>query len=262
MKKEHNGFVITASHKSYYLRAASHLIESILDFYPDAKIHLFTEQRFIDELNFNTKFLYKVSTDILSHYRTKIWALNKTDFVKSCYLDADMLCVSSDISGVFDLIGANDIVFTRIREIAAAATWWDHKTQSCPHGGMFAYKNNSTTHDFFDKWLQYYLENYETSPENWNYDKLNPLYTYEKVQIWDQFPLYLMICDKNSHIYNKDIKWDYIDDAKTDWRWNYIKTIYDRKELVGEDKYSYEDAVIEHYPSIFLRGDRISYDNR
>jgi len=44
------GFVVVASQRIQFLMSAQNLAESILDYYPEAKITLFTEQKFIDDV--------------------------------------------------------------------------------------------------------------------------------------------------------------------------------------------------------------------
>jgi len=86
-KKQSKGFIIVASKKHAFYRYAKLLAESVRDFWPEANITFFTEKEWVQEEDYDL-FDNIIKDDVPSHIRTKLWALNKTPYDITCYLDA------------------------------------------------------------------------------------------------------------------------------------------------------------------------------
>ena len=90
------------------------LIDSLLDFMPEANIALFAHNEWTKD-DPRCDNLYMVH-DCPSHVRAKLWALSKTPFDKTVYLDADTCVMHEDVSKMFDF--DSDLIFTNIRPYA------------------------------------------------------------------------------------------------------------------------------------------------
>ena len=65
------GYVVVASRKKFFYISALNLIESIREFYPDAKVCLVTEERFLDGRE-------KIADEVVfcdNHKRAKLWGM-------------------------------------------------------------------------------------------------------------------------------------------------------------------------------------------
>ena len=108
MSEPTKGYVVVASRTKFFYVSAINLIESILDFHPEAKITLVTEERFLDKRS-------EVCDKIIfcdDHKRAKLWGMARTPYDITFYIDADTECEHEDIANVFDLLGDDDIQFT------------------------------------------------------------------------------------------------------------------------------------------------------
>ena len=116
-----NGFVYVASVNKAFYQAALQSAQSLLDFFPEAKITLFTHEPWVcDEAR---EIFDQIITDgVPNHIRAKLWALAKSPYDTTLYVDCDTLINSEEISGVFYLLGDNDILFTRNRPYNAKIT--------------------------------------------------------------------------------------------------------------------------------------------
>ena len=107
-----NGYLYVASRDERYLKAAVQSAESLLDFHPKAKITLFTEERW------DGTYDRKLFDNIIycdDHVRAKLWALSRTPYDKTMYIDCDTYIQHEDIKKVFTFLKNNDIIFTRNR---------------------------------------------------------------------------------------------------------------------------------------------------
>lgn len=236
------GFVIVASNAPRFAWYAHTLALSLLDFYPTAKIHLFTEKQFLPLIDKHFKNGTKIYDDIgycNNAYRAKMLCCSKVNYDQVCYLDADMWISDEMISHVFDNLNDTDMLWTKIREMSAADhSWWDWRNGvRHPHGGFFVWNNSDKMKEFFKTWYEHFYEwHLVKSPEEWTEFS----YTFEQ-RHWDQISLHAMLMNNNHRWYRPDIKWKWIDDYE-DWRWNYIDPHY-------EITYNYDPSkkIINHY---------------
>lgn len=211
------GFIIIASLQDAYLKSAIFLADSIKDYYPEANITLFTHekwQRVIPDGMFD-----RIHYDVPRSHRAKLWALSRTPYDITCYLDADMVCESEEISTVFDqLTDTADLMITKIRG-------YNGKISTFPggelvhHCGMFVYRKTDKVLNFMREWWELYQKQMDGS---WQWD--TELYPKE-LRPWDQWSFW-WLQNKTEHKLNVEI---FEDDA----RWNFV-TGYRSNECVGE----------------------------
>ena len=102
-----NGYLVVASRKESFYRLAINCLESLKDYYPDARCCLVTEERFLDGREY-------VADDLIfcgGNVREKLWGMSQSPYDTTMYIDADCEIVHEDIATVFDELNGNDIVF-------------------------------------------------------------------------------------------------------------------------------------------------------
>ena len=224
-QSQNNGFIIVASRKYVYYQMAIHCAETLKDFWPEAQITLFTHEDWVD---FQADIFDNVVTGIPIHKRAKLWALSKSPYDVTFYLDADAEIQHEDIKGAFDTLGTHDIAMAKVRPYCAA-------TSSFPggelihHCGMFVYKKSHLLYDFFDQWWEFY----KRQCEEWDLDP--QLYPEASLKPWDIFTFWRLL---NLEGWN-----DLIDIGfwEEDARWNFHG--FDEKELNGKPVIIYHHSV-------------------
>ena len=218
-----NGFVIIASLKRKYLLSAMMCYDSIKDHWPEANITLFVDSTVYDKdllEGYNV-----VHEDVPSDERAKLWALDKSPYDITAYLDADTIVVHDDIQTIFDQLGEHDMLFTRIREYNSNRKGYMENVGYEHHGGVFLYNKNA--HDFVGQWW-----------EDWDAIKSNEDFKLKypdipvRMSVWDQFYLWNLI-----HNTDHGLSIGFFEE---DARWNFVVG-YKAKELNGKG------AIIEHY---------------
>ena len=112
--QQNNGFVVIATIHKQYLTSAVMLAESIREYLPHANITLYTTTELLGQTNVSA-FTDVVTHGVPSDRRAKLWALSKTPYDTTVYLDADTVVVNEEIVTIFDQLGDRDIIFTKIR---------------------------------------------------------------------------------------------------------------------------------------------------
>lgn len=228
---QNNGYLLVASVNKAYYKAALRCAESLLDFYPDARITLFTHEDWVCD-DARQLFDTIITEDVPVHIRAKLWALSKTPYDLTLYLDCDTVVQHEDISNVFDLIGDNDIIFTRNRPYNAKITKLSDTEEMIYHCGLFLYRNNQQTKDLMDNWYLNYLDQRK---ESWD-----PSPYSEEVRKWDTFTMWALL-NKTDH---RVVVGEF---PQPDARWNFVNG-YKYEELQGTE------PVIYHYT--FPAGER------
>jgi hypothetical protein len=228
IRQKPNGFIIVASLKYCFYEAAHRLIDSLLDYYPEANIALFAH----DEWTHNDprcSDLYMVH-DVPKHHRAKLWALNKTPFNKTVYLDADTSVCHDDIIKMFDF--DSQLSFTNIRSYAGKITKFVGGEMTL-HGGVFGYDSQPETLQFMRDWYDLYVK--QVSGKWWP-KGVSPR---ERLKPWDQFTLWFLVetTDINVTIYPDDARFNFVhiynkDECKEEIVvWHYT---IPEKELINE----------------------------
>ncbi|MDB4351123.1 hypothetical protein OAA34_00250 [bacterium] len=220
---KNNGYLYVATVKKAYYDAAVSSARSLLDFYPEAKITLFTHDEWVDD-EAREIFEHIFTDDVPVHIRAKLWALSKSPYDLTLYLDCDTLIEHEDISEVFDMLGDNDILFTRNRSYNSKITKLADGQEMIYHCGLFLYRT-STTKQLMDSWYDWYLE--QRTP-SWD-----PTPYPEEVRPWDTFTMWNLLTNGNFDVKVGEF-------PSPDARWNYVIGYRD-DELQGTER------VVFHY---------------
>lgn len=220
-----NGYLYVATVKYEYYLAAKESALSLLDFHPEAKICLFTLPEWIEEDDH--EIFDRIITDIPNHVRTKLWALSRTPYDLTLYVDCDTWIQSEEIQTIFDYIEDNDIIFTRNRPYNSKITKLNDEEEMIYHCGIFLYKKNMNTIELMDDWYEYYCKQITRGYDIRPYP--------EKARPWDTFTMWYLL-NKTKH---KDII-KVGDFPSPDARWNFCMG-QRPEELEGQD------VIISHY---------------
>jgi len=219
MSQPTKGYLLVASRDPIYYSWACNLMGGIKDYYPDAKVCLVTEQRFVDARADEADHL--VICD--DHYRAKLWGLTQTPFDITFYLDADMEIIGEGIEEIFDELGDNDMMFTGLPK----DRWYVFMETEFP-GGTFElcgavclYRKTEKTMQFMQDWYDYYVKQYANTlwPTNALGEPDEENYPRKSLSRWDQFTLWWLT--------NKEEKYQDLKVAvfENDLRWNYWSTL-------------------------------------
>ena len=256
------GFVLVASFSKPYFDAAIQAADSIKDYWPEAKIALYTHKDWWDE-KYRDLFDH-VHLEVPCHVRAKLWALTKTPYDISCYVDADIHCQSEDIRYIFDELdddhdmamscnrpyNAKVVYITRDEELThyetAKVHEWDFEGPAgCWrmkwHCGLFVYRKNERTFKMLDMWYKNYRTQIESNPKkNWPYDWPRGLW------YWDTFAFFNTNYNVDYHVKIQEIR------AK----WNYVRGYRAETELTDN-----EEIVFWHYTIPNVLVDRSTIDD-
>ena len=233
------GFLIVASRDRAFLHAAVQCAESIRDHWPDANICLATHEGWIDSR------VKAVATDTISpvpdHRRAKLWALPRTPYRLTQYVDADMWCVHDDVRHIFDIVPGADWLATENRAYASAVVYFDsakeihwregpklHDEGKCHrlrwHCGFFRY-NLAVVEPFLHDWLRVLLDNHKNGSGKWG-----P----QSISWWDTFAFWRCFREFG-YAFAPQLY------PEPDGRWQFIPSVYRTEELQGTE------SVFEHY---------------
>ena len=107
------GYLLVATVSKPFYDALVMCVESLKDEVPDAKVAVYTHEAWVTDED--RKLFDHLITPVPVHVRTKLWALSRTPFDITCYLDVDGFVLSDEIEEVFDLLGDNDVVMSENR---------------------------------------------------------------------------------------------------------------------------------------------------
>lgn len=229
-----NGYVYVASLSKAYYKAAIRSADSLKDFYPDAKITLFTHPEFVEDRD--RALFENVHTDIPYHSRAKMCGISRTPYKNTLYLDADTEIRSEKIKDVFDILGKNDIMFTRILPHVSNTTRIDDKNKLEYHGGVVLYNNKKLTIQLMETWFELYK--YQTETE-WKESKFSQYD--DRMQPWDQFTMWYLLYKESKY---KKIKHDFFPNGGTEY--NYISFL-EFKSIPENKKFKDVEQIIYHY---------------
>jgi len=240
--KHSKGFLIVCSKNRLFYVMALNLLDSIKTFYPEAKVCLVSEERFLDggEKNFDDVIICD------DHRRAKIWGMYHTPYDQTFYIDADTEVIHKDISTVFDKFDDKDILFTVLPEDRS----YCYSELFFP-GGRFWYCGAVCLYDttkplvreFVKDWfdltnLMYAEKWWPKRPDNDDPDYM--LYP-PSLRRWDQFSLWWLL--------NKEPKYSELKhgrlDGNEDARWNHYLGYY--------YKHCENSPIIEHYSGVKIK---------
>ena len=238
------GFITVATKRKQFLIGADNLKESILDYYEDAKITLFTEQEFIDDpecQHFFRDYDQVIATPSNTN-REKMWGMANSPYDITFYMDADIEIAHDDITTVFDRIEDNDMVWVELKEETKGhfSEWnWgsgplDHLTHC---GGICLYRSHKPlVREFMQDWYDLHM-----LMRNKDYRPTGCENVPSSFFDWDQLTLWHLIWHNEKY---KSLKWKYFDD---NYRWNYYSSFGFNKD--GTHNYGVVDPVVIHYSS-------------
>lgn len=215
MNKKTEGYIIIASKKDFFYKSAIYLIDSIKDFYPEAKCCLVTEEKFLDGQE-------DIADDIIfcdDFSRAKLYGMAKSPYDLTFYIDADCEVIHEDIANVFQELGDYDVMFTELADDRKYCFKEVHfpagQLKLC--GGVCLYDmSKPIVREFMEDWYKLTLDQYQNrwwpKDEDGNSDFIN--YP-ESLRRWDQFSLWWLV---NKEPKYKDLKVGIFDD---DARWNH-----------------------------------------
>ena len=268
MKKKNptKGFLTVATKRKQFLMSADNLKESLLDHYPEAKITLFTEQRFIDDPSCQNYFrdFDQVLPTPSNTNREKMWGMANSPYDLTFYMDADVEIVSKDISNVFDHLedGKYDMAYVNLTKEGSKhfVDWdwgpnilddgWKGVPDHLAHcGGCALYDTrNPLINEFMMDWYNLYLLQ---RIGKWNPKEFHNI-NVESFRYWDQLTLWWLIYHSPKY---KSLKWKFFDD---NYRWNYFTSFGFNKDGTHnfhklDTKRDYwktnPDPVVIHYSS-------------
>ena len=179
------------------------LIDSLFDFMPEANIALFAHNEWTKN-DPRCDNLYMVH-DCPNHVRAKLWALSKTPFDKTVYLDADTCVMHEDVSKMFDF--DSDMIFTNIRPYAGKIAKFIGG-EMVLHGGVFGYKSTPRILEFMEEWWQLYNRQRNGT---WWPEGVAPK---ERLVTWDQLTLWWLTentySDLDISIYKDDARFNFV----------------------------------------------------
>ena len=219
IQTQSKGYVYIATCSSKYLYAALNSAQSLKDHYPDAKITLFTTENLLDDELYDV-FENVITDNVPNDKRAKLWALSRTPYDITAYIDADTIIESDDISLMFDQLGDNDMLFTKIRKYNSNPKGYLDDPTYIYHGGICLYRKNAKSMRFMSEWWRRWNETRPIAMFQSEYPNIPT-----KMKEWDQFYLWYLI-NKTDH----GLKIDFFTD---DARWNFV-TGYLREELNGK----------------------------
>ena len=195
-----NGFLITATVGEAYQQFALNLIDSLDEHYPDAPVMVSTIPEWADSFKMYDNVV-EIRSDGPNNIRNKLWALDKTPFDKTCYLDADLEIQDERIQGVWDLLDDDhDMAFTVICPPCGSTTaiYKEEGEKEIRdnnierhlryHGGFFLYHSNDTALKAVSMWWDKWQEINE-NPKWWDN---HPEYFRPNIN-WDQFTWWYII---------------------------------------------------------------------
>lgn len=237
-----NGYVYVASMSRAFYKAAVLSADSLKDFYPDAKITLFTHPEFFEERD--RKLFENVHLDAPYHSRAKMQGMSRTPYDKTLYIDADTQIRSEKIKDVFDILGKNDIMFTKILPHVSKTTRIDDNNKLEYHGGIILYNNKPLTVDLIRSWFELYQYQRSTPWKDSIFSQFD-----KAMEPWDQFTIWYLLFKEPKF---SKIKHDFFPDGGH--QYNFIHLLEDPKDKKNKPFLELEQ-IIYHYT---LPGDSVN----
>jgi hypothetical protein len=208
----------SATRREPYLHSAIYSAETLKDYYDDANIVIYTEERW-RHIAEKADVFNNIVTDCPYDQRTKLYMLQHTPFDKTFYIDADTEIMHEDIKNIFnELPDTSDICITNIRDYSGAEVYLtkdkieSHKM--IHHCGVFGFWNKPHILKFMKRWYeQYHFQKTEL------FKKENPKYL-NSVRQWDQFAWWYLLNEEkhniNINIMNVVARWNFVHNYKSD----------------------------------------------
>lgn len=220
-----NGYIYVATCGYQYYASACYSAETLKENYPDANITLYTHKEWVDS---KAKVFDNVVTeDVPVNIRAKMWAMARTPYEKTLYIDADTEIMSTQIADVFDqLDDDHDLVMGEVREYAHALVNFEAGSFKY-HCGIALYNNKPHTLDLMSDWWKMWLSQEDVSLGDAEWDLDPSKYPPKKLKGWDTWGFWRLL---NLEGWDEKIKIKTFDNIA---KWNYHN--YRVEELKGEE---------------------------
>ena len=237
-----DGYVYVASMSRAFYKAAVQSADSLKDFYPEAKITIFTHPEFFEERD--RKLFEHVHLDAPYHTRAKMEGMARTPYDRTFYLDSDTEIRSEKIKDVFDILDGNDIMFTKIIPHVSNTRRIDDENNLEYHGGVILYNNKPQTIKLIEDWYELYR--YQKSTP-WKESKFSQYD--EGMKPWDQFTIWYLLFKDPRY---SNIKHKFFPNGGTSY--NFIYLLEDPSAKANKPYLSLEQ-IVYHYT---IPGDRVN----
>lgn len=179
------GFIYVASRTVTYYELAVQACQSMKDYFPNAHVTLFTHRKFLDG---QEKIFDNVVVDIPVYYRTKMWAMARTPYEKTIYIDADSVVMHKDIRTMHDFLDDCDMFFCPVELYTPGnpdLRYMDRAWTIPPkyHGAICGYNKSDLTIDFHQTWYDEYIK--QACDSGWPYEKNHH-------SIWKNFDMFTL----------------------------------------------------------------------
>lgn len=239
MKNDSYGILIVASVSKAYYDAALQLIESISDHAGHARVCLAAHEQWVNDTPPPPHV--EVMTPIPAHIRAKLWALPRTPFDRTLYVDADCYATHDDLGTVFDIEAETPILQTENIPYAAAVVYFNesgplanregrklHEAGQAQrmlwHCGLLRYDKTPEVLRLLAAWPEMLLRHHSGDTGPWP----------KQLAFWDTFAYWRVLHD------NPDLA-ALVSHFPDPWaRWQFVNA-YREEELQGQE------PIIYHY---------------
>lgn len=177
MASDDCGFLIVASRDRVFLEQAIQCAESIKDEWSEARVCIATHEDWLDD---SVRRLYDVVSPVPDHVRAKLWALPRSPYRRTQYVDADAYCVHRDVRTIFEIEPDAPLLMTENRAYNSAVVYFTpdavvhhrdgpamHERGECErlrwHCGFFRY-DLPATESLVRDWLDMLARNHRDGP--------------------------------------------------------------------------------------------------
>lgn len=267
------GFLYVASLSKCFHDHALASIISLKQCWPEAHVCLFTHKQWADEdRQLISSYVDILFTGIPAFVRAKLWALPRTPYDETCYIDADTYILSCDIKHIFSQRPRDkEVIMTCIRDYSARVSHFtedgaegpgrlgrslnpmnradrrliqDNKTYSLKwHCGLFVYQKTRMTDRLWNLWLDTLLRHYYGTSRDGSGDPrgkyVSDIAPYARdLWFWDTFAFWRVLHE------NPDLAEIVCKFPAPDARWQWIKG-YREWELQGTEIVVWHSSVNE-----------------
>lgn len=251
MKTKTQGIIYVATVKPMYYGLAIASCKSLKQNYPECSVTLFTHEDWVDE--HAEIFDHVITKDVPVHKRAKMWAMARTPYDRTMYIDVDSIVLNKDVKLIFDQIDDDiDFGFVENPPLCAANPKWafidkEMTEEALIDGSFMLYNKSDLMIEFLNAWFDEYKKQHVIRPENWPYE-------FAHVE-WDQFDMFtiwrMLFCDKNKFPSGYESKFERYRKLKikqVDKRFNGVPFI--PKKLLNGKRVIIQIPIPE-YPKIF-----------
>ena len=233
--KQNNGYLYVASMSPLYYKAALRSAVSLKDHYPEAKITLFAHKQFVRDSD--RQHFDQIITDIPIHKRAKMWAMARSPYDNTFYIDADTEIMSEDIADVFEHLEGNDLRFTGIVRHVSKDVIVDKDNELLYHGGVVLYRSSKP---LVRKLMRDWFDTYEYQCRcDWATSKFKQ---YDKgMKPWDQFTLWWLL---NTNAKYKKLKHSLFPDGGFEYNFIYLLS----ESHPNNDQFKNKQPIVYHLP--------------